>query len=195
LAAQGPGTSYRFRVAAGGLSGAQHELLEREFDLLHHDNKDGSHDVIVCPERLAEWKALRIEAVLVDRGRPYAQIAAEAAPSLVPDPSYYTPAEIVLLIDSLVAQYPALAKKVDLATFPGAKQTVNGNSIWALKVSKNVAADEDEPAVLIAAQHHARELNSTVMVVEAMKRVLAAMRPTRLSRRSSMATSCGSCRA
>lgn len=172
LAAQAPETSYRFRVAAGTLTAQQRDVLEREYDLLHHDNRDGSHDVIVAPERIIAFRALGIPAVLVDRGRPFAEVVGQAGP-LAPDANYYTPAEIVQKIDQLVAAYPTLAKKVDLTTFPGAAKTVNGNSIWALVVSDNVGTDEDEPAILIAAQHHARELNAPVMVIEAMSRILA----------------------
>ena len=172
LFAQSQETCYRFRIAAGNLTPAQHDLLERDYDLLHHDNRDGSHDVVVTPERLSAFRALRIPATLVDRGRPYAEIVAQAGP-LAPDANYYTPAEILTKIDQLVAQYPGLAAKVDLTTLPGAAKTANNAAIWALKVSDNVGIEEDEPAMLIAAQHHARELNAPVMVIEAMSRVLA----------------------
>jgi hypothetical protein len=67
-----------------------------------------------------------------------------------------------------------LATKVDLTRLAGASRTHLDQAIFALKVSDNALAAEDEPAIVIAAQHHARELNSTHMVIGAMQRVLAA---------------------
>src|SRR5262249_39425019 len=69
--------------------------------------------------------------------------------------------------------YPAIARKVDLTALPGGVPTWENRSIFALKVSDNVAVDEDEPAIVVAAQTHARELNAPVMVIGAMNRVLA----------------------
>ena len=55
LAAQDPGTAYRFRVLPGALTHAQIEVLEQRFDFLHHANRDGSHDVVVQPPELAAF--------------------------------------------------------------------------------------------------------------------------------------------
>ncbi|MFK7741488.1 MAG: M14 family zinc carboxypeptidase [Planctomycetota bacterium] len=92
----------------------------------------------------------------------------------VPPTAYYTVAEIEAAIDNEVALYPALAQKVDISSLPGGMQTHEGRPIYALKVSDNVSADEDEPAIVVIAQHHARELNSPHMVIGAMQRLLAA---------------------
>ena len=86
--------------------------------------------------------------------------------------NYYTPAEIEAEIDALVASHPTRALKVNLSTLPGGQLTHEGRPIWALKISDNVAVDEDEPAFLMASQHHARELNAPVMTIGAMGRVL-----------------------
>ncbi len=95
---------------------------------------------------------------------------ADATP---PAPEYYTTAEVEQEIDALASAYPQLAVKIDLTTWPGAARTHDDNSIFALKVSDNAAADEDEPAILLAAQHHARELNTPHMVIRAMQRTLS----------------------
>jgi hypothetical protein len=90
------------------------------------------------------------------------------------DPNYYTTAEIVQEMDAQVAAHPGITAKIDLAQIPGGTKTHNGQSLWALKVSDNAAVEEDEPAMVLVAQHHARELNSTHMVVGALRRILAA---------------------
>ncbi|MFO1076663.1 MAG: M14 family zinc carboxypeptidase [Planctomycetota bacterium] len=100
-------------------------------------------------------------------------ILATAACLAAQDPNYYTVAEIEAAIDASAAAYPGLARKVDLSALPGGQLTHENRPIFALKVSDNVATDEDEPAIVIAAQHHARELNSPVMVIGAMQRILA----------------------
>ena len=102
----------------------------------------------------------------------YDQAMAAAGVDNPPPAAYYTVAEIEAAIDAEVAAHPGIAQKVDLSALPGGAQTWNGNSIYALKVSDNVATDEDEPAIFVIAQHHARELNSPHMVIGAMARVL-----------------------
>ena len=67
------------------------------------------------------------------------------------DAQYYTVPEIEAAIDAMVTAYPTLARKVDLSALPGGQLTIGGRHIYALKVSDNVAVDEDEPAILLAA--------------------------------------------
>lgn len=100
-------------------------------------------------------------------------LATIASHSAAQSSSYYTVAEIEAQIDIMAASYPGLAVKVNLSTLPGGALTHQGRSMFALKVSDNVNVDEDEPAIVLAAQHHARELNSPVMIIGAMGRVLS----------------------
>lgn len=65
---------------------------------------------------------------------------------------YYSYAEMIAAMDALVASYPAIAQKINLGT------TVNGNTLWMVKISDNVATDEtNEPEVLYMGLQHARE--------------------------------------
>jgi len=65
---------------------------------------------------------------------------------------YLDPTEVSTKLDAYQAAYPALAKKMALGT------TVGGRTVWAMKISDNVNAEEDEPAVFFVGQHHAREV-------------------------------------
>ncbi|MEZ5966236.1 MAG: M14 family zinc carboxypeptidase [Planctomycetota bacterium] len=166
-----PGTSFHFRVPAPVAPGLR-LALERVFGCDCATHAAGADlDVIVMPDELEAFRRLAPAGVtLVGRGRPYRDIAA-AGPS-VPDANYFTTAEILTEVTTLATTYPTLARVVDLTTLPGAARTHNGNSVWALKVSDNVASDEPEPAIVLAAQHHARELNSPYIVIGAMRRIL-----------------------
>lgn len=65
---------------------------------------------------------------------------------------YYTFDQVVAVLDQLHAQYPAIV---------GVKQaigtSIQGRTLWAVKVSDNVGADEAEPETRFDALHHARE--------------------------------------
>lgn len=170
-APQDPGSSYHFRIPAP-IAPAVRLAIERRFGCeCTTASHEGPMDVIVQPEeRDAFLRLAPSTVVLVDRGRPFHEIVG-AQPG-APDAGYFTVAEIDTEMATLAAAYPALAKVVDLSTLPGAALTHQGRAIKALKVSDNVASDEPEPGVIVAAQHHARELNSTFMVIGAMRRIL-----------------------
>ncbi|MEM7199637.1 MAG: M14 family zinc carboxypeptidase [Planctomycetota bacterium] len=87
-------------------------------------------------------------------------------------PEYFTNAEMKQEIDALAAQAPGIAMAVDLTQLPGAARTHNGSSIWALKVSDGVALDEDEPALLLVAQHHSNELNTAPQILHVMQQLV-----------------------
>ena len=155
-------------------------MLRQHFDVLGAccggSLPTGDVEVIVDPSQVGLLQSLVPGAQFVRFGQPFglthAQMLAAAGPD-VPPSGYYTVAEINAEIDAQVAAFPALAQKVNLSTLPGGVLTHEGREIFALKVSDNVAVDEDEPAIVIAAQHHAREMNSPHMVIGAMGRLLA----------------------
>jgi hypothetical protein len=64
---------------------------------------------------------------------------------------YHTYAEMVAAIDALVAARPGIVAKRAVG------RSHEGRTIWAIKVSDNVATDEAEPEVLFESLSHARE--------------------------------------
>lgn len=180
LCAQAEPPSYLYALKSP--TPGQRLLLQQHFDVLGTccggaARPDGPLEVVVQQHELAAFLSLAPRAELVETSRPFRAIAAERAAALgedLPDLAYYEVAEIEAAIDAEVLLHPGLAQKVDLSTLPGGQFTHQGRSIYALKVSDNVGVDEDEPAIVLAAQHHARELNSPVMVIGAMQRLLAA---------------------
>lgn len=157
----------------------QRLLLHQHFDVLGQccggSASQGPVDLVLDTAQVPLLLAIAPTAAFVAAGRPFHEIELEmelAAGGDI-DANYYTVAEIEAAIDAQVALHPTRAVKVDLSALPGGVLTHNGRPIYALKVSDNVASDEDEPAIVLAAQHHAREVNSPVMVLKAMERVLA----------------------
>ncbi len=64
---------------------------------------------------------------------------------------YHTYAEISTELQELQTQFPAIAKVMAIG------ESVEERTIWALKISDNVAQEEDEAAVLFVGGHHSRE--------------------------------------
>ena len=58
---------------------------------------------------------------------------------------------MVAVIDAAVAAHPDIVKKFSIG------KSYQGRDIWAVKISDNVATDENEPEVLFDGLHHARE--------------------------------------
>jgi hypothetical protein len=72
---------------------------------------------------------------------------------------YHTYAEMVADVDALVAAHPTLVRKQSIGT------SHQGRTIWAVKVSDNVAVDESEPEVLFDGLMHADEHMSLEMTL------------------------------
>jgi carboxypeptidase T len=68
---------------------------------------------------------------------------------------YYTFAQVESVLDQIHAAYPSLTTaKFSIGT------TLQGRTLWALKISDNPGTDESEPETRFDAMHHAREPQS-----------------------------------
>jgi hypothetical protein len=79
---------------------------------------------------------------------------------------YHTYAETESVLAYLEAAYPAIADTVRIGS------SLQGRNLTALKVSDNVALDEDEPEILYMGNHHARELMSVEIPLRFAKHLL-----------------------
>ena len=113
------------------------------------------HGVLSVTATGAEVKALRALGFKVEKVAEDHSHSADRAPSALDFPSrdaaFHNYAEMVAEVDRVVAAYPSIARKVVLG------QSYQGRNIVAVKISDNVATDENEPEVLYQANHHARE--------------------------------------
>jgi carboxypeptidase T len=98
------------------------------------------------------------------RGRPGVRARASAFPPA--DSGYHDYAEMVAAINSEVAAHPALALQSSLGT------SYQGRAIPVIKISDNVATDENEPEVLFTAHQHAREHLTVEMALYLLSELL-----------------------
>lgn len=72
---------------------------------------------------------------------------------------FHTYAEVAAELAQAEADHPAIAQRFSIG------QSHEGREIWAIKISDNVAADEDEPEVFFDGLTHARERLSNEMAM------------------------------
>lgn len=159
--------------------GVLKQTLElRGYDVLWADTAHSAVDVVVSRE---DWRQLQREGltgVIIARGRPLqaatagltAAVTGLAAAAVV-QPGYRNLDGILARLNEIASAHPAIAQVVDLTVTYHTPPTFEGRHLYALKISDNVAADEDEPSMLIVATHHAREIGTPVIALEAADRL------------------------
>jgi hypothetical protein len=126
--------------------------------------EDGSLHVIIDPVDVDAARAMGLALTLLDpRGPQAAPSTPFANPNLG---DYHTLAETMAEMAAYAATHPSIARLDTIGT------TVESRPIVAMKISDNVAVDEDEPEVLLVGCHHARELMSVELPLYVMRRLL-----------------------
>ncbi len=151
------------------------QQLEAEgFDVVEGSVEPGALQLVLSPQSWAVLEQRGLALQLVAVGRPYLEIQREsqgAALGGVPS-GYSNLAGVLARMGAAASAHPTRAKLVDLTTLYGTPATAEGRHIFALKISDNVAVDEDEPNVLIVGNHHAREIVTPEIALTAMEQLL-----------------------
>lgn len=151
---------YRLRVAVmQDLRQTVAELSRRGFDLTFVSQKYGVVELIGGRHEIALLSAMGFTPEIVEQAP-----AAPAQDRALQD--YLDPAEIEARLAQYEQDHPAIARRVAYAT------DHEGRTAWAMKISDNVAQDEDEPALLFAAQHHAREVMTAEVAMDIIDQLL-----------------------
>ncbi|WP_164972758.1 M14 family zinc carboxypeptidase [Lacibacter luteus] len=79
---------------------------------------------------------------------------------------YYSLSEMEAKLDDMATNYPTLVSKFSIGT------TVEGRTIWCVKISDIPGTDESEPEVLYSGLHHAREAMSMHNLIFFMQYIL-----------------------
>lgn len=74
---------------------------------------------------------------------------------------YYTPDEMLTILQQTEAAYPGIAK-----LFVASDQLWEGHYVYAMKITKNVDEQNDRPTFILDAQHHAREVMTSQIAID-----------------------------
>jgi hypothetical protein len=109
----------------------------------------GILNVTATPEEISDIQELGLKTERQE-GMPRTK---DATPLDFPsaDSNYHNYAETTAAIDQAVADHPSILSRTSIGS------SFEGRQMVALKISDNVATDEDEPEVLFTAHQHARE--------------------------------------
>ncbi len=117
--------------------------------------KQGFVEVVARPDELAAFQrahAARITRTKVEPARGSKALS-----------DYHDPAEVEAYLAQVEADHPAIAQRRLLTD-----ALPEGHPIWALKISDQVAQDEDEPTFLMDGGIHAREVMPVEVMVDAI---------------------------
>jgi hypothetical protein len=87
-------------------------------------------------------------------------------------PGYPSLTEVVASLGATAAAHPAICAVHDLTAELGLPPTVQGRHLVAIKVSDQVGQTEDEPAFLLVAAYHSREIVTPVIALHALDQLV-----------------------
>jgi hypothetical protein len=166
-------TNERVRVDSEQPERLADELHGRGFDVLperfQSERARQGVQLIVSPAEKQQLLSEGYELDVLDVGRPFREIQAErmaaaAADGAVPS-GYPDLGQIYQSMSDTAAAYPSIAKVVNLTAKYGVAPTIEGRSLFAMKISDNVDVDEDEPSFLMVMAHHCREIVTPVIAL------------------------------
>ena len=173
---------FRVRIETSNLDSLRESLERAGYDVLGTDPTSSTIEVAVSRFELYGLYSRGLSVVSVERGHPLqpapADKAAASGQELVATAAAVSAGYLNLdgvndRLRQIADAYPAIAQVVDLTAAYNTPPTFEGRHIFALKISDNVSVDEDEPAMLVAAAHHAREISTPVIALEAADRLTA----------------------
>ena len=166
------GPQFRVRIETSNLDALRQYLESTGYDVLGTDPTNSTLDVAVsraelnglyaaaCPSSPSNAGARSSHAGWTGSRAESERLSVTAA---AVSAGYLNLDGIVARLNAIAAAYPAIAQVVDVTATYNTPPTFEGRHIFALKISDNVSLDEDEPAMLIAATHHAREISTPVI--------------------------------
>lgn len=139
-------------------------FIEKEYDVFADTITDLSFELVVKPSVFQELQTQGYHIELLSQGRPFRDIQLERMlmEPLIPAGYIDYPAMVNVLYN-YETQYPSICKVYDLTTWYNLPPTYEGRHLYAIKISDNVALDEDEPNFLMVGAHHAREIVTPVL--------------------------------
>ncbi|MEC7585144.1 MAG: M14 family zinc carboxypeptidase [Planctomycetota bacterium] len=94
-----------------------------------------------------------------------------AALACAQQPGFPTYSEILTDLSDAATNHPTICQFVDLTATYGIPLTPGGNSLYAVKISDNVGAEEDEPSFLMVSAHHGNEYGTPIIALDTIARL------------------------
>lgn len=145
-------------------------LFKKGFEIAAHQPRVFL-DIIVTPSQKDEIRALGYDFQVTQTTDQLLENLQEGAELN----GYLDYTQVVSELQQLELMHPGICKLFDIGDTRGKEYYLDGNNnyagynheVWALKVSDNVLAEEDEPCIYYMAVHHAREpiSNSVAMYI------------------------------
>jgi hypothetical protein len=132
---------------AQGKIGGWMEFVAGEYELAQLQQKGISYDVVV--DDMAKYYENRLNAESKSTGFGYGSMG-----------GFYTFNEVLQQLDSMQLLFPSI-----ITVKQSIGVSIQGRNLWAVKISDNPDAEEDEPEALFTALHHAREPQGMMTVL------------------------------
>ncbi len=162
---------WRVRVDAEHARSVADQLEGAGFDVLRGSVSDASLELVVTADERTQLQRMGYFPVVLEKGRPFEDIQAERAGAEAVPVGYPSLAQIIDALDACQSAFPAICRVVDLTEQYNVPPTFEGRHIIAVKISDNVAEDEDEPTFLLVGDHHAREIVTPVIALHAVEQL------------------------
>ncbi len=139
-------------------------LLRRGFDVA--DKRDNVVTIYASAGEMAELRDAGFEPAVVPNEAPQKARALKRHKGRTLG-EYHSHESLSTFLAELAAEYPALCRVESIGT------SIQGRDIWAVKISDNVANDEEEPEVRVAATIHGDEPPGMELCLYFMDHVLS----------------------
>lgn len=120
---------------------------------------DEGHIVIDVTGREMEWlkrRGFSVEVLFASRADFEASLD-RPIPRAGPEGLYHSYTEMRAELEQLASLHPQIARVYDIGNSWEKDNGLGDRDLWAIKISDNVATDEDESEILFLGCHHARE--------------------------------------
>lgn len=155
----------RVRIDDADARGLADRLATEGYDVLSGATTDGSVELVVSSDQLADLVARGLDPRALAVSRPFREIQAERSAGKAVPEGYPDLDQVYAALAAAETNHPDICRVVDLTETYAMPPTAQGRHLFALKISDHVDLDEEELSILLVANHHAREIVTPVIAL------------------------------
>lgn len=171
ISAASDSTLMRVTIASDNPQVEARHYRTKGFDVLEGSVTKASFDLVLSEQEFDSLQDQTLKVVQIERGRPLSEVVPMNTASRAIPNGYFDLAGINQRMVDIANAFPNITSLVNITQTYGQAQTFEGRDIFALKISDNVNVEENEPAIMIVSNHHAREIVTPVIALDAMDRL------------------------